>query len=160
MRSSRVIVLLLVLNILVVGGATVAIFATQRPFTSYLFAGEDEGATAPQTRRELAEVSAYQFLPIEKIIVGVRSASREHYMVIDLALQASAKVESKQLQQIVPVVRNSVVAELSGRRYEALRKMTVLELQTLLEQTLFDDFAARRIKPPFEHVLVSKMLIQ
>src|SRR5690606_38404183 len=137
MRSSRVIVVLLVLNIVVVGGALAAFFMTQRPFTGDLQAAE--GDTAQQVR-ELSELSAYQFLPIEKIIVGVRGAKREHYAVIDLALQISAKVDSKLLPPIVPVVRNSVVAKLSGMRYETLRRMSIVELQELIEQTLFDDF--------------------
>ena len=157
MRSSRVIVVLLVLNIVVVGGALAAFFMTQRPFTGDLQAAE--GDTAQQVR-ELSELSAYQFLPIEKIIVGVRGAKREHYVVIDLALQISAKVDGKLLPPLVPVVRNSVVAGLSGMRYETLRKMSVLQLQEMLEQTLFDDFAARKLKAPFEHVLVSKVLTQ
>lgn len=157
MRSSRVIVVLLVLNIIVVGTALAAFFMTQRPFTGDLHAADDDSA---QQLRELSELSAYQFLPIEKIIIGVRGAKREHYVVIDLALQISAKVDSKLLPPLVPVVRNSVVAELSGMRYETLRKMSIIELQALIEQTLFDDFAARQLKAPFEHVLVSKMLAQ
>lgn len=158
MRSSRVIVVLLVLNIVVVGGALAAFFMTQRPFTGDLHASQSDSASQP--RVELADLSAYQFLPVEKIIVGVRGAKREHYVVVDLALQISAKVESKLLPPLVPVVRNSVVAGLSGMRYETLRKMSVLELQEMIEQTLFDDFAARKLKAPFEHVLVSKMLTQ
>jgi flagellar FliL protein len=155
MRSSRVIVVLLVLNLLVMG-AVAAYFMTQRPFTGDAQAAGGDSAE----QRELSELSAYQFLPIEKIIVGVRGAKREHYVVIDLALQISAKVDSKLLPPIVPVVRNSVVAQLSGMRYETLRRMTIVEVQELIEQTLFDDFAARRLKAPFEHVLVSKMLAQ
>lgn len=156
MRSSRVIVVLLLLNIIVVGTALAAFFMTQRPFTGDLHAADGSA----QQLRELSELSAYQFLPIEKIIIGVRGAKREHYVVIDLALQISAKVDSKLLPPLVPVVRNSVVAELSGMRYETLRKMSIIELQALIEQTLFDDFAARQLKAPFEHVLVSKMLAQ
>ncbi len=157
MKSSRTISVLLALNIIVMGAALAAFFMTQRPFTGDVHAAEDSD---PQKRVELADPSVYQFLPVEKIIIGVRGTNREHYAVIDLALQVSAKIDIKTVAPSEPLVRNAVVAHLSGMSYQALRTTTVKEMQASIENAIFTEFAARNLKAHFDHVLVNKILMQ
>ena len=80
--------------------------------------------------------------------------------MLDLVLQAELGTEQKKLQQIDPVVRNSAVAHLSALTYEQLRGKSIPALQGELEQVLLADFATRKVAAPFQHVLVSKLIVQ
>jgi flagellar FliL protein len=102
----------------------------------------------------------YTFFPVEKIIVSLRDAGREHYFVLDLVLQADSDVDTKKLEQIDPMIRNSVVTHLSVMSFSDLRAMSVTELQLSLEQALLEDFASKQLAQSFAHVLVSKLIVQ
>lgn len=156
--SSRVIVSLLVLNILlIVGGTAVNFFWKQSVADFFAITGD---RNEKPVRRNPVDLADFQFLTVEKIYVNLRGNQREHYLVIDLAVQASAKVDKKELQQFAPVVRNSVVARLSGMRYEVVRSLSIAELQLLLEEALRQDIFERNLRVSFEHLLVNKLLAQ
>ena len=72
--------------------------------------------------------SEYRFFPIEKVIVSLKGENREHYFVLDLVLQADLETDPKKLEQIDPMVRNSVVAHLSAMTFETLRGMLAIKL--------------------------------
>jgi len=156
MTMPRIILLLLIFNTLVVIGGTVFNYATLRSMQSGqpvlgLSAG---GAAAEEATSE------YRFFPIEKVIVSLKGENREHYFVLDLVLQADPETDPKKLEQIDPMVRNSVVAHLSAMTFEKLRGMPIPELQSTLESALFDDFASKKLAMPFANVLVSKLIVQ
>lgn len=156
--SSRLVVSLLVLNILLIVGGTAANFLWKQPIADF-FAIAGEGSEKP-VRRNPVDLSEYQFLNVEKIYVNLRGNQREHYLVIDLAVQASAKIDKKELQQFASVVRNSVIARLSGMRYEVVRSLSIAELQLLLEEALRQDIFERNLRVSFEHLLINKLLAQ
>ncbi|MCY1288113.1 hypothetical protein D9M70_371370 [compost metagenome] len=58
------------------------------------------------------------------------------------------------------MVRSSVVANLSAMRFDELRALQIPQLQQKLEAELLADFASRKVATPFQHVLVSKMIVQ
>ncbi|MGG2398528.1 flagellar basal body-associated FliL family protein [Pseudomonas sp. SH1-B] len=156
MTMPRVILLLLIFNTLVVVGSAVFNYATLRSLQS----GQPVlGLPAGSTVEEEA-TGEYRFFPIEKIIVSLQGESREHYFVLDLVLQADLETDPKKLEQIDPMVRNSVVAHLSAMTFEKLRAMPIPELQGKLETALFDDFASKKLAMPFANVLVSKLIVQ
>lgn len=112
------------------------------------------GSVESQANRE------YQFFPVEKIIVNLRGENRERYFVLDLVLQAELETDAHRLEQIDPIVRNSVVANLSAMSFEELRAMSISDLQGRLELALDADLVTKRLNKPFAHVLVSKMIVQ
>lgn len=150
MPTSRLIILMLLFNILTVAGGVGASYWLLKP--------GDEGEAAA----EAAPVAPakYEYFTVEKIIVSVAEAGREHYFVLDLALQAEAGEKPVEFEPAVPLVRNSVVAYLSSLGYRELRGMPIVELQQRLEVALFDDFAQKNAEIPFKHVLVNKLLVQ
>lgn len=160
MALPRVILIIVLLNSLVLIGST--------GLNVYLLsgaggaAGEVAAEAGGQETAAPARVSnrEYQFFPVEKIIVNLRGEQRERYFVLDLALQADVKVPPARLQQLDPIVRNSVVANLSAMGFETLRSMPISELQAQLEAALDADLEAKQLRKPFEHVLVSKMIVQ
>ncbi|WP_417702001.1 flagellar basal body-associated FliL family protein [Pseudomonas sp.] len=156
MTMPRIILLLLIFNTLVVIGGTVFNYATLRSMQS----GQPVlGLPAGGAEAEEA-TSEYRFFPIEKVIVSLKGENREHYFVLDLVLQADLETDPKKLEQIDPMVRNSVVAHLSAMTFETLRGMPIPELQGTLESALFDDFASKKLAMPFANVLVSKLIVQ
>lgn len=154
MTTTRLIILLLVLNLLVVSSGVVVNYLMLRPLAQAAAWAESERAEPPVVQRE------YEFYPVEKVIVSLREGGRERYFVLDLALLVEAGERSEQLKKAEPLVRSSVVSYLSTYRFEELRALPVSELQHRLEQALFADFAERKAQAPFLQVLVSKLIVQ
>ncbi len=152
MSTSRLVLLMLLLNVVTVAGGVGVTYWLVKPEAGAV-AGDDQQARP-------AKPSQYEFFPVEKIIVSVRGDGREHYFVLDLALQAQASDKPKHFEQAEPIVRNSVVAYLSALPFDELRGMQIAELQQRLELVLFEDFASKNAAVPFEHVLVNKLLVQ
>lgn len=155
----RVVLIIVVLNSLVLLGSTafnIYLLNSIRAGTvSAAIEAEDPSAAAQRMSNQ-----QYQFFPVEKIIVNLRGGQRERYFVLDLALQADLNVPGDKLQQLDPIVRNSVIASLSLMGFEALRSLPIGDLQRQLEEALAADFEARQLANPFDHVLVSKMIVQ
>ncbi|OMG62611.1 flagellar basal body-associated FliL family protein [Stutzerimonas balearica] len=151
MSTSRVVLLMLLLNIVTVAGGVGAAYWLLKPGLQ----GE-----ASSSEPEVAETVEYEFYAVPKVIVSVRGDNREHYFVLDLALQARLAEEPRNFEQVEPLVRNSVVSYLSGYRFDELRTLKIAELQSRLEKALFDDFASQQAAVPFEHVLVNKLIVQ
>ena len=154
MTTTRLIILLLVLNLLVVSSGVVVNYLMLRPLAQAAAWAESKRAGPPVVQRE------YEFYPVEKVIVSLREGGRERYFVLDLALLVEAGERSEQLKKAEPLVRSSVVSYLSTYRFEELRALPVSELQHRLEQALFADFAERKAQAPFLQVLVSKLIVQ
>ena len=164
MTMPRIMLLVTVLNLLVAGGGVAATWFLARPLLAERAqaeaakAGTEKGKEEEEKEQEPAE---FEFFPVTKIIVSLPgSDSREHYFVLDLVLQAEQGTAQKKLEQIDPMVRNSAVAHLSAMTYEQLRGKSVPALQAELEQVLLADFATRKVIAPFQHVLVSKLIVQ
>lgn len=156
MTMPRIILLLLIFNTLVVIGGSVFNYATLRSMQS----GQPLLGLSTASADAEEATSEYRFFPIEKVIVSLKGESREHYFVLDLVLQADLETDPKKLEQIDPMVRNSVVAHLSAMTFEKLRAMPIPDLQSSLESALFDDFASKKLAMPFANVLVSKLIVQ
>lgn len=159
MTMPRLMLIILILNLLITLGGVGANYWMLR---SGVQAGNAASGEAGESEATIAEVAAseYQFFPIEKIIVSVRGTAREHYFVLDLALQAGKEIEKLQLESLEPMVRNSVVSHLSALSFDALRDLSVSDLQKKLETVLREDLAARNISVPFSNLLVSKLIVQ
>lgn len=152
MSTPRLVLLMLLLNVVTVAGGVGVSYWLLKPGL--------EGAASAEVEAEPVEPSEYEFYPVQKVIVSVRGDGREHYFVLDLALQAELSDKPGKFEQAEPLVRNSVVAYLSGLPFEELRGLKIGELQTRLETVLFADFASQNAAVPFKHVLVNKLIVQ
>ena len=154
MKTSRLVLLMLLLNVLTLAAGVGISYWLFKPAAGALASTEASVA-------EPVEPVAYEFFPVPKVIVSVRDEGREHYFVLDLALQAEASEdEPVNFAQVEPLVRNSVVAYLSGLPFAELRGLQIGELQARLETALFADFASKNAAAPFKHVLVNKLIVQ
>lgn len=156
MALPRIILIVLIINTLVLLGSV----GLNLHLLNSMPAAGSVGLFQTAEPAEESLTREFQFFPIEKVIVNLRGQNREHYFVLDLVLQAELEVEPRRLEQIDPIVRNSVVAHLSGLDFQELRAMSISELQGRLESVLVADLAARNLSQPFAHVLVSKMIVQ
>ncbi|WP_236172146.1 flagellar basal body-associated FliL family protein [Pseudomonas pseudonitroreducens] len=161
MSTPRLVLLMLIVNIAVVlGGVFVNYQMIKSASLAPAAAASDKEAAKEDATEEEQESAEYLFVPVEKIIVSSRGEDREHYFVIDLVLQARAEQERKKLESVAPMVRSSVVANLTPEKFEVLRAMPIGEVQARLEKAVIDDFATRKVVVPFEHVMLSKMIVQ
>ena len=163
MLMQRIILAMLLINTLVAAGSAFISFKalenSQHSGTP-VAAGSTGADEKSGSATSASETEEYRFFPIEKVIVSLQGDGREHYFVLDLVLQADMDTDEKKLQQIDPMVRNSVVAHLSSLAFSQLRTMPITELQASLEQVVQADFSNRQVFQPFAHVLVSKMVVQ
>ncbi|WP_152219122.1 flagellar basal body-associated FliL family protein [Pseudomonas sp. SCB32] len=157
MSTSRLVVLMLIVNIAVVLGG---VFVNYKMIKSASLAPAAAAEAGKEDAKPEEESAEYLFVPVEKIIVSSRGDDREHYFVIDLVLQATADQDRKKLESVAPMVRSSVVSNLTPEKFETLRAMPIGEVQARLEKAVIDDFSARKVVVPFEHVLLSKMIVQ
>lgn len=165
MTMPRIMLLVTVLNLLVAGGGVAATWFLARPLLAERAQAEAAKAGADKDKgkeeEKEQEPAEFEFFPVTKIIVSLPgSDGREYYFVLDLVLQAEQGTAQKKLEQIDPMVRNSAVAHLSALTFEQLRGKSVPALQAELEQVLLADFATRKVIAPFQHVLVSKLIVQ
>lgn len=162
----RIMLLVTVLNLLIAGGGVAGSWFFARPLLAAhaeaaAASGEAKDKDKDKQKEADQEPAEFVFFPVTKIIVSLPgSDSREHYFVLDLVLQAEQGTQQKKLEQIDPMVRNSAVAHLSALTFEQLRGKGVPALQAELEQVLLADFATRKVIAPFQHVLVSKLIVQ
>lgn len=152
MSTSRLVLVMLVLNIVTVTGGVGAAY--------WLLKSDQGGSASEGLAAKPADLVEYEYYPVSKIIVGVRGEAREHYFVLDLVLQAKATGDKIPFAHAEPLVRNSVVSYLSGLSFEELRALQIPEIQSRLESNLLTDFSSRSAAVPFEHVLISKLIVQ
>lgn len=157
MPLPRIIVILLLINTLILIGGITLVYTMMQPLQAAAQLQPNADGSASVAKQPNKE---YQFFPINKIIISLQEDGREHYFVMDLVLQTAIDEDSKKLEQIDPMVRNSVVSHLSGLPFSQLRAMPIADLQTTLEEVLTQDFANRNLAQPFAHVLVSKLIVQ
>ena len=176
MAMPRVVLLMLLLNTAVVIGSVVTNYLLLKPVLNggAVAAAPVAAGGAQAGEAAMSEVAAgaaaavepeeYAFFPVQKVIVSLSDDSadepRERYFVLDLVLQATLGTDKKKLEQADPMVRSSAVAYLSAQKYPELRGTSIPDLQGKLESALLTDFAARGVLAPFQHVLISKMLVQ
>lgn len=162
MAMQRIIIIMLILNtLLAVGGIgfTFTLFQSVQQLSTGT--SLQAGGSAEKARDEEAkEPGEYLFHPVDKVVVSLAGEGREHYLVFDLVLQANVETDKKKLEQIDPMVRNSAVAHFTSMKFQELRGQAIPQLQTALEAAVLNDFSARNLLVPFEHVLISKMIVQ
>lgn len=161
MPTSRILLLVILLSSLISLGGVGANYFLMRSLLqgSALAGGQAQAPADAQVEEE--EPGEYLFFPVQKIILSLRGENQvEHYLVLDLVLQAPLDSDKKKLEQADPMVRSSAVAHLSAMPFAELRGMPIPDLQQNLETALLADFAARKVVAPFQHVLVSKLVVQ
>jgi flagellar FliL protein len=160
MPTSRILLIVILLSSLISLGGVGANYFLMRSLLqdSALAGGQAQAGEEAQAEEE--EPGEYLFFPVQKIILSLRGEQQEHYFVLDLVLQATLDTDKSKLEQADPMVRSSVVAHLSAMKFSELRGMAIPDLQLSLEKALLADFAARKVVAPFQHVLVSKLVVQ
>ncbi|HEX7764566.1 MAG TPA: flagellar basal body-associated FliL family protein, partial [Cellvibrio sp.] len=160
MLMQRIILAVLVVNTLVVAATAYINFSLLNQQQTLAATSTTEDPTSkPAPAKKSVKAEEYKFFAIEKIIISLPGEGREHYFVLDLVLQANTDTDEKKLQQIDPMVRNSVVAHLSSMTVNELRALSITDLQTRLEEAVSADFSSRHVVQPFAHVLVSKLVV-
>jgi flagellar FliL protein len=156
MTMSRVILLVLGLNTLIVMGNCVFSFLQWRA-GSAAAVHTVEGSGQQSTMTQIEDIAFY---PIDKIVLNLAEGNQESYFLLDLSLQTDVKTQPTSFKQIEPLVRNSVVASLSELTAGDLKAMPIRDVQARLEAALVADFSSRNLDVPFLHILVSKLLVQ
>ncbi|QKJ85649.1 Flagellar protein FliL [Paramixta manurensis] len=102
-----------------------------------------------------------QFVEIKNMVITLKNDNgRERYLLLELTLDAEDKEQMKRVENYIPVIRSVTVDALSAMTYSEVRHQSVAELRALLMQNYQAAFARNNIKPPFEKVLISKMVFQ
>lgn len=158
MSTNRLILLVCVLNVLAIAaGVAVNHWLLQSALTPQRPGAEVRKA---DEKKKVEPSVEFVFLPVEKIILSLPGREREYYFVLDVVLQGPAGTDKKKLEQVVPMVRSSVAANLSTLKADELRAMGFEALRQRLEEGLNADFAAQNAAKPFDNLLISKLIAQ
>lgn len=154
---SKIILLVVLLNTLV---TFAGLFYSYTQNNASVAAQESVAEASDEAPRKTAKVEEFTFFGVEKIIATVPGEARDHYFVLDLVLYADSKTDPKAMEKVAPLVRNSVVSNLSAREFSRLRALPIAQLQAELEEAIKRDFDQLGVACPFRHVLISKLVVQ
>ncbi|MGL5005886.1 MAG: flagellar basal body-associated FliL family protein [Plesiomonas sp.] len=146
------IVITLLLLVLVAGGAwgywhfVMNKSATEKP---------QEVATAA------AVVKKPIFINLDRFVVSVQGEERLRYMMLELSLMTYNGQFEAQVQEFMPLVRNSIVTELS---HENFAKLTAPNAMTALQEKLLTAVRTTMQKSAgdsaVDQVLITKLVVQ
>ncbi|WPP00060.1 flagellar basal body-associated FliL family protein [Pseudomonas sp. HR96] len=152
MTLQRIILALLGVNLVLTVGSGL--------FNYQQISAVRDATQAPLTTAGGGAAGDYAFHTVDKIIFNLQDRGREHYFVLDLALQTPPAQNPARLKQLEPMVRSTVVAHLAQMDFAQLRALPIAQLQERLQAALAEDFAGKQLDLPFSAVLVSKLIVQ
>lgn len=152
MPLPRIILIIVILNTVVALCCGTFIYLQISSMKEVAIHGADARADEPK--------GVSSFYPIEKLILNLPDQGREHYFVIDLALQIDDGTAHNELKNLEPLLRSMVIGSLSALGFTELRALSMAQVQARLDLALSNEFSARNLKKPFSNVLVSKLIVQ
>lgn len=101
------------------------------------------------------------FINLERFVISVQGEDRLHYMMLELSLMTYNSQFETQVQEFMPLVRNSIVTELS---HEDFAKLTAPDAVATLQDKLLVAIRATMQKMTGESavdkVLITKLVVQ
>lgn len=108
-----------------------------------------------------AMVKKPQFLAMPRFVVSLEGGARLHYLMLELSLMSYDEDKIKQMEEMMPVLRNSVVKLLNNKRFDELSQAGQLpaleeEIRIALQGRMNEMTGGKGV----ERVLITKMVIQ
>lgn len=116
---------------------------------------------AAQALPATALVKKPVFLPLKKFVMSVKGDDRLHYLMLELSIMSYSEDQLKVLEDYMPVIRNAVITQVSGKDYEYLSAQSVIPtLQTELKDHLGKVMNEMNSSNGIDRILITKMVIQ
>ncbi|MGL4351937.1 MAG: flagellar basal body-associated FliL family protein [Plesiomonas sp.] len=115
----------------------------------------------PKEVATVAEVKKPIFINLDRFVISVQGEDRLHYMMLELSLMTYSNAFETQVQEFMPLVRNTVVTELS---HEDFTKLTAPDAVAVLQEKLLTAIHTTMQKMGGEgavdKVLITKLVVQ
>ncbi|WP_428775192.1 flagellar basal body-associated FliL family protein [Vibrio sp.] len=101
------------------------------------------------------------FHSLEKLVLSVKGKKMTHFVMLELAVETRNPEGIKDIDDYMPVVRNSLVKLFSNKHYEQLQGEGAVEsLQNEVKQTILQAFAKTDLVRDIDDVLLTKYVVQ
>ncbi|MGL6002578.1 MAG: flagellar basal body-associated FliL family protein [Plesiomonas sp.] len=115
----------------------------------------------PQEITKVVVVKTPIFINLDRFVISVQGEDRLHYMMLELSLMTYSNRFETQVQEFMPLVRNTVVTELS---HENSANLTAPDAVAVLQDKLLTAIRASMQKMAIESavdkVLITKLVVQ
>ncbi|MGL5990719.1 MAG: flagellar basal body-associated FliL family protein [Plesiomonas sp.] len=115
----------------------------------------------PQEVVTVAVVKTPIFINLDRFVISIQGEDRLHYMMLELSLMSYSNRFETQVQEFMPLVRNTVVTELS---HEDFTKLTAPDAVAVLQDKLLVALRSTIQKMTGENaidkVLITKLVVQ
>ncbi|AMG30476.1 flagellar biosynthesis protein FliL [Grimontia hollisae] len=108
-----------------------------------------------------AMVKKPKFLSMPRFVVSLEGGSRLHYLMLEMSLMSYEEDDLKKMEDMMPVLRNTVVKLLNGKHFNELSKAGALpaleeDIRNALQERMNEMTGGKGV----ERVLITKMVIQ
>lgn len=101
------------------------------------------------------------FHSLDKLVLSVKGQRQTHFVMLELALETHQPERIKNIDNYMPVVRNSLLKLFSNKTYEQLQNQpTIDSLQEEVKETLLTAFADTHLARDIDDVLLTKYVVQ
>ncbi|MGR5131054.1 flagellar basal body-associated FliL family protein [Vibrio alfacsensis] len=101
------------------------------------------------------------FHPLEKVVLTVKGKKQTHFVMLELAVETRRPERIKDLDNYMPIVKNSLLKLFSNKTFDELQKSGSIELlQNEVKETLLVAFAETDIVQDIDDVLLTKYVVQ
>lgn len=122
---------------------------------------ENGTSTAITSLFKSSEESEVEFVEIKNLVITLKSdGSKEHYLLLELALVTDDPKNSKRTEEMTPAIRGAAVSLLSDMDYDTVRSMSEAELREKILAAATDRFNKLHNSLPFKDVIITKMVFQ
>ena len=151
--SAKVVVLTFVATLLLIGGGAFGAL-------KYLGKSLPSLMSAPEPSTETHQQPI--FVPLDKFVISLTSDSVVYYMMLELTLLTGTEAYKQQIENYLPLIRNNIVTNLSGRDFKSihLSLKNLGQLQDELLVSLKSGLTEHGIDSSINSVLITKIVIQ
>ncbi|MGR5236466.1 flagellar basal body-associated FliL family protein [Vibrio alfacsensis] len=118
-------------------------------------------SSLPFMSQEAPKSETPSFHPLEKVVLTIKGKKQSHFVMLELAIETRNAEGIKDIDNYMPVVKNSLLKLFSDKTFDELQKHGSIEsLQTELKQTLLLAFEETDIVHDIDDVLLTKYVVQ
>jgi len=111
--------------------------------------------------KEPDPVRAPSFHELEKIVLSVKGKRQTHFVMLEVAIETRRPEKIQNIDDYMPVVRNSLLKLFSDKTYDDLRQDGAVSLlQNQVKQTVLLAFEDTDLVREIDDVLLTKYVVQ
>lgn len=148
-------------GVTIAAGTAIITFALTVTGMNMLRTSDEKASGTGSSLFSSSKSRSVAFVEIKNMVVTLKgSADEERYLLLEINLTTADEKQKQMAESLTPALRGATVSLLSAMDYHTVREMSIAELREKLMTAYRAKFDSMRIPPPFEDVIISKILFQ